>query len=97
MVNIRQYNAEEIIIKEGDTGESVYIIKEGRVNVTKEVDGKEVHIAYIKAGQIFGEMSMIDMSPQFPYTPFSNASACYQRIWLKSCFTQPLSNKEERP
>ena len=64
MVNLRQYNAGEIIIKEGDSGESVYIIKEGRVKVTKETDGKEVHLAYCNAGQILGEMSMIDDKPR---------------------------------
>lgn len=44
MANLRQYNAGEIIIKEGDSGESVYIIKEGRVKVTKEMDGEEAHL-----------------------------------------------------
>ena len=64
MGDIKQYNTGEIIIKEGASGESVYIIKEGTVEVTKELDGKDVHLGFCDAGQIFGEMSLIDDKPR---------------------------------
>jgi len=54
----------DIIIKENDSGESAYIIKQGRVRVTKTVSRKIIHLCDLEAGDIFGEMSMIDDRPR---------------------------------
>ncbi|MBC8391533.1 MAG: cyclic nucleotide-binding domain-containing protein [Deltaproteobacteria bacterium] len=64
MVKERHYQAGEVIIKEKDHGETAFIIKRGRVRVTKEANGKTTHICDIEAGNIFGEMSMIDEKPR---------------------------------
>lgn len=64
MIALCQYEAGEVILREGDTGESAYIIDQGQVEVTKQLDGRSVHLAYIGAGDVFGEMSMIDDRPR---------------------------------
>jgi len=64
MITLCQYEAGEIILHENDTGETAYVIERGRVEVSKELDGKKVHLAYMGAGEIFGEMSVIDDMPR---------------------------------
>ena len=64
MITMHQYAAGEVIFSENDVGETAYIIVRGRVEVLKMLDGKNVHLAYIGAGEPFGEMGMIDEKPR---------------------------------
>ena len=64
MINMRQYEAGEVIFTENDVGETAYVIERGRVEVLKNVDGTNIHIAYIGAPEPFGEMGMIDEKPR---------------------------------
>lgn len=64
MITLSRYQAGEVIVRENDFGETAYIIREGRVEVSKELDGRNVHLAYLGAGETFGEMSMIDEKPR---------------------------------
>ena len=54
----------EVIISEGETGTSAYLLKSGSVEVSHEIDGSRVVLAIIEEGQIFGEMSLVDESPR---------------------------------
>jgi CRP-like cAMP-binding protein len=60
----RQYEPGEVIFRENDIGEIAYVIVSGRVEVLKNLGGQNIHIAYIGAGEPFGEMSMIDEKPR---------------------------------
>ena len=64
MITLGRYAAGEVIVKENDLGETAYRIEEGQVEVSKELEGQTVHLAYMGAGEIFGEMSMIDEKPR---------------------------------
>lgn len=49
------------IFREGDAGDSMYIIFEGRVRISKHVPGVgEEALAILESGQYFGEMSLIE-------------------------------------
>ena len=54
----------EVIISEGEMGTSAYLLKSGSVEVSRKIDGSRVVLAILEAGQIFGEMSLIDESPR---------------------------------
>jgi Cyclic nucleotide-binding domain/FHA domain len=64
MITLNRYAAGEVIVQENDFGETAYLIEQGQVEVSKELDGQTVHLAYLGAGEIFGEMSMIDEKPR---------------------------------
>src|SRR5215471_19341093 len=64
VITRRQYEAGEVIIQENDFGDTAYRIEQGQVEVSKALDGQTVHLAYLGAGDIFGEMSMIDEKPR---------------------------------
>ena len=50
----------EVIIREGDTGNTFFQLLEGKVAVFKNYDKKdEVQVAVIEEGQYFGEMAVI--------------------------------------
>ena len=64
MITTAQYKSGEIIIRENDRGETAYIIDSGRVEVSKELRGKNIHLTYLYPGETFGEMSIIDDKPR---------------------------------
>lgn len=64
MITIRQYAPGEPIIRENELGECAYLIEKGRVEITKEKDGTQAHIAFLEVGMTFGEMSMVDDLPR---------------------------------
>lgn len=64
MITLRQYAPGESIIRENEPGECAYIIEKGRVEITKEKDGKQAHVAFLGEGMTFGEMSMVDDLPR---------------------------------
>src|ERR671923_1374830 len=64
VITLRQYEAGEVIVQENDFGDTAYLIEQGQVEVSKELNGQNVHLAYLGAGETFGEMSMIDEKPR---------------------------------
>ena len=55
----------EIIIRQGDHGDCMYIIEEGRVEVFQDRNGEPIKIADLKSGDIFGEMAAFDHNVRF--------------------------------
>jgi serine phosphatase RsbU (regulator of sigma subunit) len=59
------YAENQNILREGEFGDSMYIIANGKVNVTKfNFEGKEIFISKLGAGTYFGEMALIDNQPR---------------------------------
>lgn len=57
----RQYPAKTTIIHHGDVPDTIYYIVDGSVSVVVENDeGREIVLAYLTAGDFFGEMGFFD-------------------------------------
>lgn len=54
----------EIICKEGDIGDEMYIIHSGKVAITKMSRDLETTLAVLTNGEFFGEMAIIDNQPR---------------------------------
>ncbi len=55
------YHANEVIFNQGDEGDRLYIIRQGQVEVNVESEpGRSRSQVYLGAGQVFGEMALID-------------------------------------
>jgi CRP-like cAMP-binding protein len=53
------------IFQYGDPGDKLFIILEGKVRISREVAGMgEEALAVLGAGEVFGEMSLLDESPR---------------------------------
>ena len=58
------FQPNEVVIEQGQRGAALYIVREGRLRVTRIRDGgSESHLATVPAGQYVGEMSLIDDAP----------------------------------
>lgn len=61
----RVYPRGEIIIREGEPGESLFLITSGKVCVTKGLGTpQELFLAELGPGECFGEMSLFDREPR---------------------------------
>ena len=54
-----QYRKGQIIFKEGDKPSHVYIIKAGRVRVTRETQNKTIVLGEFGENEFFGEMAVL--------------------------------------
>ncbi len=60
----RVYPKNTMICSEAEPGDELYIIQKGTVKITKIVDDKEVLLALLKSGDIFGEMALLENKPR---------------------------------
>jgi signal transduction histidine kinase len=54
----------EVIIREGDPGDSLYIILSGELEVTKRDGDREITLAKRQPGEFLGEMSLLEQAPR---------------------------------
>jgi len=55
---------DEVVFTEGEPGERAYLIERGQVDISFEREGRPIRIASLGAGEIFGEMALIDDRPR---------------------------------
>jgi small-conductance mechanosensitive channel/CRP-like cAMP-binding protein len=63
-MRVVRFAAGEPIIKQGEGGESMFIIAEGEVLVSLRASGLDQSITILRAGNFFGEMSLITGDPR---------------------------------
>ena len=56
----REYQKGDIIIREGDIGREMFIIKSGAVEVMKRNDDRPILLATLERGDFFGEMALLE-------------------------------------
>lgn len=67
---VRAYSKNQIIFLEEETGSYMYLVLSGKVKVAKAgTGGKETILAIHRAGDFFGEMSLLDGKPLRPQSP----------------------------
>ena len=65
LVSIRKYPKKRLIVQEGETGNSMFIILDGSVKISSyAVDGREVVLSLLEKGTFFGEMALLDKKPR---------------------------------
>jgi hypothetical protein len=52
------------IVKQGETGDSMYFILEGELRVRIDIAGKESTLATMTVGEFFGDISLFDRGPR---------------------------------
>ncbi|HSZ82588.1 MAG TPA: cyclic nucleotide-binding domain-containing protein [Polyangia bacterium] len=66
---IRRFDGHEVaagtvVIREGDAGQGLFVVLAGEVEVSKrQADGGELSLARLRAGDVFGEMSLLTQQP----------------------------------
>ncbi|MFN7699603.1 MAG: Crp/Fnr family transcriptional regulator [Deltaproteobacteria bacterium] len=63
--NEESFRLGDVVFREGEVGDKLYFILEGKVRISREVSGMgEEALAVLGAGAAFGEMSLIDDFPR---------------------------------
>ncbi len=68
----------DVVTQEGDEGDSLYIIREGVVQVKRRTSGGEIVIARLSEGEVIGEMALIDGAPRSASLVAETAGTLYQ-------------------
>jgi CRP-like cAMP-binding protein len=59
------HGPEHVIFEQGDAGDRLYLILEGRVRISRQVPGMgEEALALLGPGAAFGEMALVDEAPR---------------------------------
>lgn len=56
----RVYKDGEVIVRQGEVGDCMFVIQEGQVEVIAEDGGKELRLNVLEAGDFFGEMAIVE-------------------------------------
>ena len=56
----RVYSDGEVIIRQGETGECMYVVQEGTVEVLEDAGGRPTLLGEMGPGDFFGEMALVD-------------------------------------
>ncbi len=60
-----RFTTGDVVIREGEVGSTLYVIRSGRMHVVREGDqGHSVVLATLGPGEFFGELSVIDQQPR---------------------------------
>lgn len=54
----------EVLFREGEQGELMYVLQSGSVRITKSVKGEEKTLAILGPGEFFGEMAILNAKPR---------------------------------
>jgi CRP/FNR family cyclic AMP-dependent transcriptional regulator len=60
----RVYRDGEVIVREGEIGNCMYVIQQGKVEVVQDAGGNDVRLAVLAAGDFFGEMAIFERRPR---------------------------------
>jgi len=64
MANTVSIDSEELVFGEDSPGDTLYVILEGELEVSRRQDGRDVVLAVRGAGEFIGEMSLLDRAPR---------------------------------
>jgi CRP-like cAMP-binding protein len=64
IAEMEDYNKGDVIFKEGASGDWIYVIMRGEIEIYKMVKGKKIVVDVLKEGDLFGEVSFIDKQPR---------------------------------
>jgi NADH dehydrogenase len=86
----------ELVFRQGDLGDRLYIIEKGEVEIVREEGGKEKVLANLGPGQCFGEMALVSDAPRMATVrPLSGLDVLtIQRGAFRTLFTHLPSMRE---
>ncbi|MCZ6804602.1 MAG: NAD(P)-binding domain-containing protein [Proteobacteria bacterium] len=56
---LEHYKPNDVILKQGDQGDDLYLIRAGSVTISRAVGDHEIVLAYLPAGNYFGEIAVL--------------------------------------
>jgi CRP/FNR family cyclic AMP-dependent transcriptional regulator len=60
----KEYADGEVVCRQGERGDCMYVIQAGRAEVLREEDGAEIVVGELTTGDVFGEMAIFEREPR---------------------------------
>lgn len=60
----RRATAGEVLVRQGDTDREMYLVRSGRVEISRDIAGRRVVLGEIGPGDFFGEMALLESEPR---------------------------------
>ena len=60
----KEYRDREVICRQGEPGDCMFVIQDGQAVVLREEAGAEIVVGQLKAGDTLGEMAIFDRQPR---------------------------------
>src|SRR3954451_8874009 len=54
----RTYESGQVVFREGDEGDTCFVVRSGAIKITREHGGRTIALAELRSGDTFGELSM---------------------------------------
>src|SRR5438067_13284086 len=61
---VRKQPSGTVLFREGDRGQTMYVIRTGKVNISKRISDSEITLAVLGPGEFFGEMALLENLPR---------------------------------
>ena len=63
-VQLKTFGAGEIVFRQGDIGDGIYVVKAGKIQISAPVQGELRPLSELGSGAFFGEMAVLDNEPR---------------------------------
>jgi CRP-like cAMP-binding protein len=63
-LRLRRFLPGAVILREGEPGDSFFLLARGKVRITKQVGGERLALARLGDGAVFGEMALVSSAPR---------------------------------
>jgi CRP-like cAMP-binding protein/Fe-S-cluster-containing dehydrogenase component len=63
-VEVKRFGGGEVLFREGDAPDGLYLIRRGSVTISRKLGGRDVVLSYLSAGNYVGEMALLSDSPR---------------------------------
>jgi len=64
-LELETFDKDDLVFNEGDTGDKFYIVDEGMVSISLDIEGiGSEELIYLERPAVFGEMALIDAAPR---------------------------------
>lgn len=76
VTNKQPFGVGQEVFKQGQPPRDAYLIERGKVEISVTNNGKKVVLAYKEAGDVFGEMALIDKAPRMATATAVEPTVC---------------------
>lgn len=72
----REYPPGEVLFREGESGDVMFVIQSGAVRITKNVSGEEKLLAVLGPGEFLGELAILNGKPRVATATVAETTRC---------------------
>ena len=93
----QSYADGDVVVREGDPGDRMYLLVTGTMHVYVERDSKIITYSRLQAGECFGEMALIDGAPRSATVQAETPSFCLTLSKPESTEGRPWGQPLKKP